>query len=83
MTKETNAAVVSFEEQQAAYYFPSEAQTKLLFGRNPIREAIKANRYKEKLLDAKGDLSGSAREIDPYQMPVSSYRTSTRCSLTD
>ncbi|MGI6690433.1 MAG: 23S rRNA (guanosine(2251)-2'-O)-methyltransferase RlmB [Christensenellales bacterium] len=63
MTKETNAAVVSFEEQQAAYYFPSEAQTNLLFGRNPIREAIKANRDIEKLLVANGDLSGSAREI--------------------
>jgi len=32
-------------------------------GRNPIREAIKSGRDIEKLLVAKGDLSGSAREI--------------------
>lgn len=35
----------------------------LLSGRNPIREAIKAGRDIEKLLVAKGDLSGTAREI--------------------
>ena len=35
----------------------------LLSGRNPIREAIKSGRDIEKLLVAKGDLSGSAREI--------------------
>ena len=35
----------------------------LLSGRNPIREAIKAGHDIEKLLVAKGDLSGSAREI--------------------
>ena len=35
----------------------------LLVGRNPIREAIKAGREIEKLLVARGDLSGSAREI--------------------
>lgn len=35
----------------------------LLSGRNPIREAIKAGRDIEKLLVAKGELSGSAREI--------------------
>lgn len=35
----------------------------LLFGRNPIREALKAGRDIEKMLVAEGDLSGSAREI--------------------
>ncbi len=35
----------------------------LLPGRNPIREALKAGHDIEKLLVAKGDLSGSAREI--------------------
>ena len=35
----------------------------LLSGRNPIREAIKSGRDIEKMLVAKGDLSGSAREI--------------------
>ena len=35
----------------------------LLAGRNPIREAIKAGRDLEKLMVARGDLSGSAREI--------------------
>ena len=36
---------------------------RLLVGRNPIREALKAGRPVEKLLVASGDLSGSAREI--------------------
>ena len=40
-----------------------EMPENLLVGRNPIREAIKAGREIEKLLVAKGDLSGSAREI--------------------
>ena len=35
----------------------------LLSGRNPIREALKSGRELEKLLVAKGELSGSAREI--------------------
>ena len=35
----------------------------LLSGRNPIREALKSGRDIEKLLVAKGELSGSAREI--------------------
>ena len=38
-------------------------QVNLLTGRNPIREAIKTGRDLEKLMIAKGDLSGSAREI--------------------
>ena len=41
-------------------YMPPE---NLLSGRNPIREAIKSGRDIEKLLVAKGDLSGTAREI--------------------
>lgn len=39
------------------------SQVNLLTGRNPIREAIKTGRDLEKLMIAKGDLSGSAREI--------------------
>lgn len=35
----------------------------LLVGRNPIREALRAGRTVEKLLVAKGDLSGAARDI--------------------
>jgi len=35
----------------------------LLSGRNPIREALKSGRDIEKLLVARGELSGSAREI--------------------
>ena len=35
----------------------------ILAGRNPIREAIKAGRTMEKILVARGELSGSAREI--------------------
>lgn len=38
-------------------------QSNLLVGRNPIREALKAGRDMEKLLVAKGELIGSAREI--------------------
>ena len=41
----------------------SEDQENLLVGRNPIREALKAGRPMEKLLVAKGDLSGAARDI--------------------
>lgn len=35
----------------------------MLVGRNPIREALKSGRDFEKLLVARGDLAGSAREI--------------------
>lgn len=38
-------------------------QVNLLTGRNPIREAIKTGRDLEKLMIAKGELSGSAKEI--------------------
>ena len=40
-----------------------EEVSNLLVGRNPIREALKAGRDMEKLLVAKGELIGSAREI--------------------
>ena len=40
-----------------------EAQPYLLSGRNPIREALRSGRDLEKLLVARGELSGSAREI--------------------
>ncbi|MGI6696047.1 MAG: 23S rRNA (guanosine(2251)-2'-O)-methyltransferase RlmB [Christensenellales bacterium] len=40
-----------------------EADINLLTGRNPIREALKTGRDLEKLMVAKGDLSGSARQI--------------------
>lgn len=39
------------------------ADSFILTGRNPIREALKSGRDLEKLLVQKGDLSGSAREI--------------------
>ena len=45
--------------QENAYQPPEN----LLSGRNPIREAIKSGRDIEKLLVAKGDLSGTAKEI--------------------
>ena len=41
----------------------NETHENLLTGRNPIREALKAGRDIEKLLVAKGDLSGTARQI--------------------
>ena len=40
-----------------------ELQENLLAGRNPIREALKSGRDMEKLLIARGELMGSAREI--------------------
>ncbi len=54
---------------QPTYDAPAYAQEEavpdenLLSGRNPIREALKSGRDIEKLLVARGDLSGSAREI--------------------
>jgi len=48
--------------EQPVNDFPAIPEN-LLSGRNPIREAIKANRDIEKLLVASGELSGSAREI--------------------
>ena len=40
-----------------------EEESNLLVGRNPIREALKSGRDIEKLLVARGELIGSAREI--------------------
>ena len=40
-----------------------EVESNLLVGRNPIREALRADRDIEKLLVARGELIGSAREI--------------------
>jgi len=40
-----------------------EVPENLITGRNPIREALKAGRPLEKLLVARGDLSGAARDI--------------------
>ena len=40
-----------------------EVMENLLTGRNPIREALKSGRDIEKLLVAKGDLSGTAQQI--------------------
>ena len=40
-----------------------EVESNLLVGRNPIREALRAGRDIEKLLVARGELIGSAREI--------------------
>ncbi|NLV58203.1 MAG: 23S rRNA (guanosine(2251)-2'-O)-methyltransferase RlmB [Clostridiales bacterium] len=45
---------------EAADAVPAE---NLLSGRNPIREALKSGRDIEKLMVARGELSGSAREI--------------------
>lgn len=42
---------------------PPEERENLLVGRNPIREALRSGRDMEKLLVARGELIGSAREI--------------------
>ncbi len=47
-----------FSEEEAL-----AAGVNLLLGRNPIREALKTGRDLEKLMVAKGDISGSARQI--------------------
>lgn len=58
-------AYAHVETNPAALTDPLEdlPQVNLLTGRNPIREAIKTGRDLEKLMIAKGELSGSAREI--------------------
>ncbi len=66
---EGEPAYKRYEHKPAAPIPPRQAEEaidpmeNLLSGRNPIREAIKSGRDIEKLLVAKGDLSGSAREI--------------------
>ena len=57
---ETDPLARLMSEPRAA---AGEQPENLLAGRNPIREAIKAGRDFEKLMVARGDLSGSAREI--------------------
>lgn len=57
-----------FEQPRPVPVAPAAPETctpneNLLSGRNPIREALKAGRDIEKLLVARGELSGSAREI--------------------
>ena len=68
--RRTNVNVVPRENRPApspakpAFETPYAREPEnLLSGRNPIREALKAGRDIEKMLVAKGDLSGSAREI--------------------
>lgn len=58
-------SVVAPVPVQPVVFAPEEAlpRENLLVGRNPIREAIKSGRDIEKLLVAKGELSGSAQEI--------------------
>lgn len=51
-----------FEERRAPMH-EEELENNLLVGRNPIREALRAGRDIEKLLVARGELIGSAREI--------------------
>ena len=56
----TNDGMPSFRPQPV---LEDEVNENLLSGRNPIREALKSGRDIEKLLVAKGELSGSAKEI--------------------
>ena len=50
------------ERRYETEFRPQEPEN-LISGRNPIREALKTGRDIEKLLVAKGDLNGTAREI--------------------
>ncbi len=50
------------EREREEPFRPSEPEN-LIVGRNPIREALRSGRDIEKLLVARGDLSGTAREI--------------------
>ncbi len=58
---ENETAVPQSETGQPA--FAEAGPVNILYGRNPVREALKAGRDIEKLMVARGDLSGSAREI--------------------
>lgn len=69
-SKEYQGAEVYRYEAPAAYDSPVNSEPtdivpleNLLSGRNPIREALKSGRDIEKMLVARGELSGSAREI--------------------
>ena len=50
-------------EERAPMHEEEQLENNLLVGRNPIREALRAGRDIEKLLVARGELIGSAREI--------------------
>ena len=50
-------------EDRAPMHEEEQMENNLLVGRNPIREALRAGRDIEKLLVARGELIGSAREI--------------------
>ena len=58
--QKTNDGMPPFRPQPV---LEDEVNENLLSGRNPIREALKSGRDIEKLLVAKGELSGSAKEI--------------------
>lgn len=69
-SKEYQSAEAYRYEAPAAYDSPVSSEPtdivpleNLLSGRNPIREALKSGRDIEKMLVARGELSGSAREI--------------------
>ena len=62
--KREQQPVVRSEPNAYRAYSPAEEPAEnLLSGRNPIREALKSGRDIEKLMVARGELSGSAREI--------------------
>ncbi len=61
--KQQFAVPVKCVAPQETQTTPFEQDENLLFGRNPIREALKSGRDIEKMLVSEGDLSGSAREI--------------------
>ena len=50
-------------EYHGVHETPSQEESTILCGRNPIREALRHGRDIEKLLVQKGELNGSAREI--------------------
>ena len=56
-------AVRNAQRPQPAPVEPLPEDGRLLCGRNPIREALRAGRPVEKLLVASGDLSGAAHDI--------------------
>ncbi len=64
---EDTAAVKSYREYEHVPQVPPREENmpvdNLLVGRNPIREAIKSGRDLEKMLVARGELQGSAKEI--------------------
>ena len=57
------SALDRFDDEPMDESAPEEAMENIIAGRNPIREALKSGHDIEKLLVARGDKSGSAREI--------------------